>query len=199
MRGIDVLRDELLGLSGVASAEVRGGAAGTPSTVTVRLRSGADARSVGVHVQRVLASHGLRSRVTEDGVVATSELPGAVDVPGDDAAGSGIGTLSAVIVEETGDGATVTVTASHGRAESAPAEPTEDGIARAVVTAVGRLVTGSPGRLVWMSSDAAGSDRVVTLVIERSDGARSAGAAIVRGGLAHAVARAAWEAITAGR
>jgi hypothetical protein len=60
------LRDELLSVVGVASAEVDA-EGDTPSGVRVRLLPDADAQQVGLEVQRVLASHGMRSRVASDG------------------------------------------------------------------------------------------------------------------------------------
>lgn len=62
------LREELLALPGVADAEVDE-SGDTPSGVRVKLSPQADARRVGVEVQRILASHGLRSRVAGDEAV----------------------------------------------------------------------------------------------------------------------------------
>lgn len=59
------LREELMSLDGVAGAEVDE-SQDSPSGVRVRLEPDADARIVGVEVQRVLASHGMRSRITGD-------------------------------------------------------------------------------------------------------------------------------------
>ena len=59
------LRDELLAVPGVAEAEVD--ESGTnPSGVRVRLAPEADAQAVGIEVQRILASHGMRSRVNDE-------------------------------------------------------------------------------------------------------------------------------------
>ncbi len=52
-----------MGLTGVAEVDVDE-AADSPSGVRVRLEADADARLVGAEVQRVLAAHGLRSRIT---------------------------------------------------------------------------------------------------------------------------------------
>ncbi len=54
-----------MSLEGVAGAEVDE-SQDSPSGVRVRLEPDADARIVGVEVQRVLASHGMRSRITGD-------------------------------------------------------------------------------------------------------------------------------------
>ncbi len=62
MVAADLLRDELLSVPGVESAVVEGDAI-TPQGVRVRLARGVDAAAVGEEVQRVLASHGLRSEM----------------------------------------------------------------------------------------------------------------------------------------
>jgi hypothetical protein len=66
----DALRDELMAVPGVASAEVDLTDANAPAGVRVRLSADADARRVGAEVQRILASHGMRSRFA-----ATPESP----------------------------------------------------------------------------------------------------------------------------
>jgi hypothetical protein len=57
------LREALLALPGVAEADVDE-SSGAPSGVRVTLAPDADGRVVGAAVQRVLATHGLRSRIT---------------------------------------------------------------------------------------------------------------------------------------
>jgi len=74
------LREELMGLDGVAEAEVDE-TAESPSGVRVRLEADADARLVGVEVQRVLASHGLRSRITAQDDQEDEEEPELVTAP----------------------------------------------------------------------------------------------------------------------
>jgi hypothetical protein len=75
----DGLREELLALPGVADAEVDE-AGDTPSGVRVKLSPDADAGRVGVEVQRILAAHGLRSRLSGDGedAAAEEETPGVI-------------------------------------------------------------------------------------------------------------------------
>jgi hypothetical protein len=71
------LHDELMALQGVAEAQVDE-ADGAPTGVRVRLLPDADARMVGAEVQRVLAAHGMRSRLTSgDDADATPPAPGA--------------------------------------------------------------------------------------------------------------------------
>lgn len=60
--GAETLETELLAVPGVASAEVEAGNGVTLAGVKVKLAPDADARRVGVEVQRVLATHGMRSR-----------------------------------------------------------------------------------------------------------------------------------------
>lgn len=67
------LREALLALPGVAEADVDE-RDGSPAGVRVTLAPDADGRLVGAEVQRVLATHGLRSRITTG-----DELP--VEVP----------------------------------------------------------------------------------------------------------------------
>jgi hypothetical protein len=64
-----------------------------------------------------------------------------------------------------------------------------------VVAAVGALAEGRPQRLVWVSAAMVDGSEVVTVVVEKSDGTRVAGAAIVRAAKAYAVARAAYAAL----
>jgi hypothetical protein len=67
----DRLRDELRSLPGVAEADIdRDG--DVPTNVRVRLHPQADPGRVGVEVQRVLASHGMRSRVSDEEGVSAS-------------------------------------------------------------------------------------------------------------------------------
>jgi hypothetical protein len=192
---VDTLRQELMSLVGVAAADVDGTGEAAPSGVRVRLVPGADARAVGVQVQRVLASHGLRSRVSDEEIVAPPERAAADEEPAVAKAPT-VG-LAAVTVEETPFGAAVTVTGSDGSRRSEDAEASEIGVARAIVSAVGVLVEGRAARLMWISREEAGDQAVVSLLIERGDGSRRAGAAIVRGGTPLAVARAAWDALAA--
>lgn len=60
----DSLRDELLAIAGIDAADIDGGTE-TPAGVRVRLSPDADAEAVGREVQRVLATHGMRSHMTE--------------------------------------------------------------------------------------------------------------------------------------
>jgi hypothetical protein len=59
---VQTLQSDLLAVPGVESAEVDITDGAAPAGVKVRLAPDADARRVGVEVQRVLAAHGMRSR-----------------------------------------------------------------------------------------------------------------------------------------
>lgn len=245
----DSLRDELMALPGIADAEVDA-EDGSPSGVRVRLQPDADPQVIGAMVQRVLASHGMRSRVAGDHddlapVVSLPFAPGAVpprpeappptpeaiaparpssDPPrADDTGGepspvaeipergpedaeppavkarddSGTGrTLAALAYEEAADGVTVTAVAEDGQRFSRRASAiTDEAVAAAIVAAVGALAEGRPQRLLWVSAATVEGSEVVTVVVEKTDGARVAGAAIVRAAKAYAVARAAFVAL----
>lgn len=204
-----------MSLRGVAGAEVEADGEAGSAGVRVRLAPGADARAVGVEVQRVLASHGLRSRVAEDEIFVASDTDLSSSRDADDAAGPGptedVGTaaplpktppaptgvpgLASLIVEETMDTVTVTATTIDGRRFSERGEASDAGLARAVVAVVGVLVDGRPSRLLSMSTSEAEGSTILTVLIERAGGARAAGAAMVRAGVPYAVARATWSCL----
>lgn len=66
------LQDELLAVAGVAEVDVDTDD-GSPAGVRVRLSPEADAAAVGAEVQRILAAHGMRSRLAGSSDVATPE------------------------------------------------------------------------------------------------------------------------------
>jgi len=229
------LRDELLSVAGVASADVDDDG-DTPSGVRVRLLPDADAQRVGLEVQRVLASHGMRSRVASDDtspapVVSVPPQPAPVPprpvvppplpepetlaqaapeaavapppaIPDPDARfvplpeGGERPVLASLAFEESADGVTVTAVAADGRRFSRRAAAVSDqALSEAVVAAVGALSEGKPQRLLWVSSETIDGTQVVTVLVERADKARLAGAAVVRAAKAYAVARATWTAL----
>ena len=71
----------------------------------------------------------------------------------------------------------------------------EPGVAAAVVAVIGAMVEGRPPRLVAVTHSVAAGTEVVTVVLERRDGTRVAGAAAVWSGRPYAVARATWAAL----
>lgn len=220
---VHTLRDELLSLPGVADAEVEGEGV-TPDNVRVRLHPEADPSSVGAEVQRVLASHGMRSRVTGDDAppapvvsLPAADLPipprptmpppvspVAAEGPQPESAfprpvepSAGGSALASLTVEESVDGVTVVATAADGRRFSQRTATTEEAVAAAVVAVVGALAEGRPPRLLSVTLGATEGTEVVTVLVERVDGTRTAGAAVVKAGRAYAVARATWAALRA--
>jgi len=193
------LREQLLALPGVAEAEVDGDD-GAPLGVRIRLASEADAESVGGEVQRVLAARGMRSRVGAGD--EPPPLPPLFGPAGQESAASPVSaarpgnSLKSVLVEESSSGLQVTVVGSDGRRAARNAEVSEEGLVAAVIAAAGMLVAGAEPRVLsveWASVD---GSRAVTMVLEGTGGRRGAGAALVRGSRAYAVARAAWSALS---
>jgi len=207
----EILRDELLALAGVAEAEIDDGG-DTPSGVRIRLTPDADARTVGVEVQRVLASHGMRSRVTADDDAAEAEAPpppivalpfpeaGAEpEAPPSLSPAEPVGdpsVLTAVRVEEGPDGVAVIVAAADGRSAARRGPATEEGMVTAVAAATGELAAAHPPEVLAIEWAAVAGSEVVTVVVERDDGSRAVGAALVKASKAFAVARATWSALT---
>lgn len=202
------LRDELLAIDGVLDAEVDD--ALSPGGVKVRLESGADASSVGSRVQEVLATHGLRSRVGPRRVEPATPPPppGApaqvVSLPArdDDMAGpitvepvaeAGLDTVS---VAEHAAGRTVSVRAQDGRVASREAAPGTEGIDAAVIAAVADLVASrqAPPRVVAVREIDVEGTGILVVVLASVRGA-VAGAAVVDGSRARAIALAAWSAL----
>ncbi|MDX1690122.1 MAG: hypothetical protein R3290_03760 [Acidimicrobiia bacterium] len=233
-----------MAVAGVAEAEVD--ESGTnPSGVRVRLAPDADAQSVGIEVQRILASHGMRSRVNGGNsessgngapVVplptegsggdsapanpppAAPPMPAAVPPSGENgqemsfsqpdrdappayeppSAAGRDATFATLRVDESPEGLVITATASDGRSLTQRSGPSEDGLYESVVSAVGALADGRPPTLVDVERKAVDGTEIVTVVVERADGTRFAGSAVVRAGKAFAVARATWSALRAG-
>jgi hypothetical protein len=75
------------------------------------------------------------------------------------------------------------------------ADITDAAVSAAVAAAVGALAEGRPQRLLGVSTRSVDGAEVVTVVLERDDGTRVAGAAIVRAARAYAVARATFAAL----
>ena len=104
--------------------------------------------------------------------------------------------LASLSYDESPAGVIVTAVADDGqRFSRRAAAPTDEAVSAAVVAAVGALAEGRPQRLVWVSAAMVDGSEVVTVVVEKSDGTRVAGAAIVRAAKAYAVARAAYAAL----
>ena len=106
-----------------------------------------------------------------------------------------VANLASLTVEESQDGVTVVATATDGRRFSQRTVAAEDAVAAAVVAVVGALADGRPPRLLTTLLGAAEGTEVVTVLVERVDSTRIAGAAVVRAGRPYAVARATWSAL----
>ncbi|HSG78851.1 MAG TPA: hypothetical protein VLD62_04655 [Acidimicrobiia bacterium] len=224
------LRDELLAVPGVAEAEVD--ESGTnPSGVRVRLAPEADAQAVGIEVQRILASHGMRSRVNDehaasangDGTAPVVALPTVATIPpmpssapplpeamafvGPDPADEPVhegpaaapdATLAGLRVDESLEGIVVTAMASDGRSFTEQSDLSESGMYDAVVSVVGALADGRAPTVLDVERRVVDGTEVVSVILERADGTRFAGSAVVRVGRAFAAARATWSALRAG-
>lgn len=104
--------------------------------------------------------------------------------------------LASLAYEESVDGVTVTAVATDGqRFSRKAADTTEAAVAAAVAAAVGALAEGRPQRLLRVTTEIIDGSEVVTVVVEKDDGTRVAGAAIVRASRAFAVARATFVAL----
>ena len=265
------LQEELLRLDGVAEAEVDAADGAGPAGVRVRLSPDADAEAVGAEVQRVLAAHGMRSRLAgadrheatgseaaTSAATPTAESPTAESEVSSPAAGGGSGEkpepaaapppvatpeptsppaeptvaasavpesaasppasepeateepasepagtpaagarLSSLRLDETADGVTVTATTSDGRSITQRSENTERSAFEAVVAAVGALAEGAPPALLALEQTTVDGSEVFTVIVERRDGSRHAGAAVVRAARPYAVAAATWAALGA--
>ena len=106
-----------------------------------------------------------------------------------------VANLASLTIEESEDGVTVVATATDGRRFSQRTMAAEDAVAGAVVAVVGALAEGRPPRLLTTLLGEAEGTEVVTVLVERVDGTRIAGAAVVRAGRPYAVARATWSAL----
>ncbi len=217
------LHKALLSVEGVASAEVDE-ANGAPTGVRVRLEPDADPAAVGEEVQRVLSAHGIRARVDDasngeeepstrrrqpgpppppgaGAVVSLAEATrGPVPVAIDRAAIASVAgaSLSGVAVEESRDGVVVTASTLDGRREARRARWTEGGLEEAVVAAVSALAgCDPPPKLLGTRQVEVEEATVVLVVVERHDGRRLAGAAVVEAGAPFALARAVWAALVA--
>lgn len=212
------LRAELMAIDGIAAAELEGNEE-APLGVRVQLAAGADAETVGVAVEQVLANHGMRSQrpgaepATE---VQVSDRPGAGPPPPPGAAGEAailpirgaLGTsvetvvappvapqLESVAVEESRAGTSVRVSVG-GRVVSRQVGSASDGRDAAIVAAVAEALEAEADLLAVQRSEA-GEARIVIALLEMSGNKQRVGSAVVTGGEAYALAHAAWKALTA--
>jgi len=195
------LRDELLGVAGVAEVDLDGDDQ-APAGVRIRMTTDADPERVGVEVQRVLAAHGMRSRLDAGGAPPAPALPLVAPAPPSEEEAGGAerpprlpSELRSVRVEESAAGLEVTVTAEDGREATRRGARSEEGLETAVVEAVGLLLVGAPPRVIAVDWATANGSQVVTVVLESPEGLKGAGAGLVRASRGYALARAAWSAL----
>ncbi len=212
----DDLRTALSALDGVEGSDVDIVDDG-PLSIRVRLARDADRRSVADAVQRLLESHGLRSRVAPDRRVPGPDTPPAPPpglprparpagpAPGPDRAGqeppeavpasSGRVWIEAVTVSETVDGLVVSVVADGGRSVVRRARRTEQGLHEAIVAAVAELYDPEAPPYSLRGVEQSDSFPGLTVYLEGTAGMIRVGASAVAAGNPFAFAQAVWAAL----
>lgn len=147
------LRESLLGIDGIASADFDGENE-TPTGVRVRLAAGADAEAVGREVQRVLAEHGMRSHMTPpaaESAATTEDEPAPVvaqvrtDVPPPPpgalraAVGAEVVQLPGLVIEPVRRPIPEAVPAPSEMLAAVAVEETRSGVSVRVSTTTGRV------------------------------------------------------------
>jgi len=190
---VGMLRDDLLSLPGVESADLDGDEL-APNGVRVRLAPGTDVGAVGEEVRRVLALHGLRSEVGVESMVG-EDTAGTVSTPAAAIDGPPLA-LQSIRVEESRDGVVVEASAGDRTSEVRAAGRSDPALDQAVVGAVA-AVAGARSVPLIRSVDVRdlGETRVVTVMIDEG-GDRLVGSAVFDGGRAYAVGRAVWAALS---
>ena len=217
---MDDIRTELMAVPGIAEADLDADNGDAPSGVRIRLSADADADSVGAAVQRILADHGMRSRFAGEADSAPQVEVGAPVVTGEDDPGDEPGeeteppsssdtpvladsgsrsaggrALESISVVETGRGVSITATTASGRTVTRESGADADDILIAAANAGAVLAESPPPEVLSAEAASPGGIEVVTVVLRRSDGGVVAGAAVAVASVAHAAARAAWDAI----
>ncbi|NND04341.1 MAG: hypothetical protein HKN91_16310 [Acidimicrobiia bacterium] len=221
----DSLRAELLAIDGIAAAELEG-AEDAPMGVRVQLAAGANAESVGIEVEKVLANHGMKSHVAGDDEPQKPAQRPVSDVPGPPPPPGAGGDAAILPMRKVAEANTPMVTttevevppAAAPELESVAVEESRDGIAIRVVVggeSVTRQVGSSPegmdAAIVAALSQAldveadhvttqradAGEAKIVTVLLEVAGRGQQVGSAVVVAGEAYATAHAAWKALTA--
>ena len=105
--------------------------------------------------------------------------------------------LQSVAVEEGRSGVVVRVTSTSGPVVSRPAVGVSSGIDEAIAAAVASLFGADPAPvLLSVSESEVAGTAMVTVVLDKGRGARLVGSAVLEGGRAYAVGRAAWAALS---
>lgn len=216
----DSLRSDLLAIDGIAAAELEG-TEEAPLGVRVQLAAGADAESVGIEVERVLANHGMRShRAEEDAAAEAASAPapsnnsGPPPPPGASSGDAAVlpmrglipeytapapaaaaPELDSVSVEESRQGIAIRVSAG-GESATRQVGSSPDGMDAAIVAALSELL-GIEAELTAAQRGDAGGSRIITVLLEVAGRGQRVGSAVAAAGDAYAVAQAAWKALTA--
>lgn len=192
----DELRDALLAVPGVASAQVAESAGAKP-VVRVWLDGSRREADVAQDVDRVIVSSGYR--IGEEVVVAPR--PASEDSPSDEPhAGAPpparAAPIALVAVEESSDGIRARVVSADGQAATERIRHGSRGTEEAVVAAVAALHGAVAPRVLSVEDREIEGTSVVLVVLEADSGVRVAGSAVVGGGRPFAVARAAHAALS---
>lgn len=210
---IGMLRDDLLSLPGVESAELEGDPI-TPSGIRVGLSRGVDPATVGAEVHRVLAQYSLRpddsspptrstppaGRAAVPLAPAPSREPGIREATVAAASTDGlplqVAGLQSVSVSEGREGVVVTAAGDTASASVRAAGSSTPAIDQAVVAAVCELAATETVPFVRSVDERdLGGTAVVTVVIEEG-GDRLVGSAVVEAGRSYALGRAVWAALS---
>lgn len=215
------LRSDLLAIDGIAAAELEG-TEEAPLGVRVQLAAGADAKSVGIEVEKVLASHGMRSHRSGDASTASAQPAtppadrgaGPPPPPGASSGDAAVLPMRGVIpqypasiqahdapelesvsVEESREGIAIRVSVG-GESATRQVGTSPDGMDAAIVAALTELL-GIEADLVAVQRGDAGGSRIITVLVEVAERGQQVGSAVAAAGDAYAVAQAAWKALTA--
>ena len=194
------LRREVCSLPGVASAEVTS-QAGAPPLIRVWTDGTRPDADVQRAVERIAVGglplrEDVSRRRTGLGRSLDDTLPAAFAEPVPshlvaDVVASGVsGRFFKLTIEETAGGVEIRAIDDAGREAEAIVASGADGLTTAVATAVARLRGFPPPRGVVVNTREVDGATVVTVLIEMPSGIKSAGAAIVAGGLPFTVGRA---------
>lgn len=223
---VQTLQSDLLAVPGVESAEVDITDGANPAGVKVRLAPDADARRVGVEVQRVLAAHGMRSRFSATGESPVEQTPPAQSPPTASTDVSAAEPPAPItpppvpIVTSVPTPPAVAPPVADGvpGIESVSVEERADGLSASIVLTDGSQATRAvaaaaelDAAVVAAVAEATGQSvtpaaiewlevdggSVVTVVLDRADGSLTAGAGVKRVGRAYAVALATNSALQA--
>jgi len=205
---VAALRRQLDGVAGVAAVDIDLRDDGSP-LIRVQLDGTVPKEQVGREIRRRLAGGdppespdtGRRSglgRGLSDILAADAEIepPRQLKPPATVESHVRTPKLTLVAVEETVGGISVRAADSAGGLAFSPVED-QRSVNQAVVSAVGRLRRERPlPRLVGVEVREVSGAPALTVVLERADGRRAVGAALVDGGMPFTLGTAVWKALS---